>query len=109
MVWTPSLRLRLTLPLLARTNLMQLARTRTYFLSRGSLRFSFRLCNRFFSSYNRAASGWNYIMGNFAQMSLPLKDSVTLFVQRVNSTVPEFVTVCSNVESTGVEELTMLL
>ena len=48
-------------------------------------------------------------MGNFAQMSLPLKDSVTLFVQRVNSTVPEFVTVCRNVESTGAEELTMLL
>ncbi|KAK7685580.1 hypothetical protein QCA50_011447 [Cerrena zonata] len=48
--------------------------------------------NSFFSSYNRAATGWNYIMGNFAQMSLPLKDSVTLFVQRANSTIPEFVT-----------------
>lgn len=40
---------------------------------------------RFFSSYQRVDAGWNYVMGNFAQMSLPLADSVTLTVQRVNS------------------------
>ncbi|THU78746.1 hypothetical protein K435DRAFT_786117 [Dendrothele bispora CBS 962.96] len=39
--------------------------------------------NAFFSSYQRSTSTWNYIMGNFAQQSLPLSDSVTLEVQRV--------------------------
>ncbi|KAF8811657.1 hypothetical protein BYT27DRAFT_7183799 [Phlegmacium glaucopus] len=37
----------------------------------------------FFSSYNRGAAGWNYILGNFAQQSLPLSDSVTLKLQLV--------------------------
>ncbi|KLO14415.1 hypothetical protein SCHPADRAFT_872766 [Schizopora paradoxa] len=41
--------------------------------------------NSFFSSYQRVDAGWNYVMGNFAQMSLPLADSVTLTVQRVNT------------------------
>ncbi|EJC99199.1 uncharacterized protein FOMMEDRAFT_148756 [Fomitiporia mediterranea MF3/22] len=45
--------------------------------------------NSFFSSYQRVDSGWNYVMGNFAQMSLPLADSVTLTVQRVNSSKTE--------------------
>ncbi|KAH8114000.1 hypothetical protein DFH11DRAFT_1509631 [Phellopilus nigrolimitatus] len=45
--------------------------------------------NSFFSSYQRVDAGWNYIMGNFAQMSLPLTDSVTLTVQRVNSSSNE--------------------
>ncbi|KAF5371801.1 hypothetical protein D9758_003452 [Tetrapyrgos nigripes] len=39
--------------------------------------------NAFFSSYQRSTTTWNYIMGNFAQQSLPLSDSVTLKVQRV--------------------------
>lgn len=47
----------------------------------------------FFSSYNRADSGWSYIMGNFAQMSLPLADAATLTVVRVNHTFPETFTV----------------
>ena len=33
-------------------------------------------------------------MGNFAQQSLPLSDSVTLTIQRINSTKPETVVVC---------------
>ncbi|KAL5522967.1 hypothetical protein ACEPAF_1234 [Sanghuangporus sanghuang] len=45
--------------------------------------------NSFFSSYQRASTGWNYIMGNFAQMSLPLADSVELTVQRVNSSTTD--------------------
>ncbi|PPR00180.1 hypothetical protein CVT24_005078 [Panaeolus cyanescens] len=48
--------------------------------------------NGFFSSYQRSASGWNYIMGNFAQQALPLSDSVTLVIQRVNQKRPETVT-----------------
>ncbi|KAI0074081.1 hypothetical protein K474DRAFT_1602120 [Panus rudis PR-1116 ss-1] len=46
----------------------------------------------FFSSYQRATTGWNYIMGNFAQQSLPLTDSVTLTIQRVNSTSQDTIT-----------------
>ncbi|TFK38167.1 hypothetical protein BDQ12DRAFT_684077 [Crucibulum laeve] len=45
--------------------------------------------NAFFSSYQRAAGGWNYIMGNFAQQSLPLSDFAILTVQRVNHTIPD--------------------
>ncbi|KAL5481091.1 hypothetical protein ACEPAI_10032 [Sanghuangporus weigelae] len=45
--------------------------------------------NSFFSSYQRASTGWNYIMGNFAQMSLPLADSVELTVQRINSSATD--------------------
>ncbi|KAL5528063.1 hypothetical protein ACEPAF_7199 [Sanghuangporus sanghuang] len=48
--------------------------------------------NGFFSSYQRTATGWNYTMGNFAQMSLPLFDSVDLTIQRVNSTTNETIT-----------------
>ncbi|KIM38039.1 hypothetical protein M413DRAFT_448078 [Hebeloma cylindrosporum] len=47
--------------------------------------------NGFFSSYQRVAAGWNYVMGNFAQQSLPLSDSVVLTIQRINSTRPETV------------------
>ncbi|KAH9478415.1 hypothetical protein JR316_0008870 [Psilocybe cubensis] len=47
-----------------------------------------QLC-RFFSSYRRVAGGWTYLMGNFAQQSLPLSDSVLLTVQRVNRTIPD--------------------
>lgn len=48
---------------------------------------------RFFSSYNSAATGWTYILGNFAQQSLPLNDFATLTIQRVNSSTIETVTV----------------
>ena len=48
---------------------------------------------RFFSSYNSGATGWTYSLGQFAQLSLPLKDSATLTIQRVNSTKIETVTV----------------
>ncbi|RDB27918.1 Peptidase S41 family protein ustP [Hypsizygus marmoreus] len=49
--------------------------------------------NSFFSSYQIAAAGWTYIMGNFTQQSLPLSDQVTLIIQRVGSTRPEAVTI----------------
>ncbi|KAF8888526.1 hypothetical protein BD779DRAFT_1439887 [Infundibulicybe gibba] len=49
--------------------------------------------NSFFSSYQRGATGWSYIMGNFAQQSLPLSDSVTLTIQRVNQTKRETVVI----------------
>ncbi|KAL4261125.1 Secondary metabolite-associated S41A peptidase [Pleurotus pulmonarius] len=45
--------------------------------------------NSFFSSYNRAAAGWNYIMGNFAQQSLPLDDNVLLTIVRSGKILPE--------------------
>ncbi|KAL1948805.1 hypothetical protein VTO73DRAFT_10611 [Trametes versicolor] len=48
--------------------------------------------NSFFSSYNSAATGWTYILGNFAQQSLPLNDFATLTIQRVNSSTIETVT-----------------
>ncbi|KJA21567.1 hypothetical protein HYPSUDRAFT_55453 [Hypholoma sublateritium FD-334 SS-4] len=47
--------------------------------------------NGFFASYNRVATGWSYIMGNFAQQSLPLSDTVILTIVRVNHTLPEIV------------------
>lgn len=49
--------------------------------------------NVFFSSYQRASSGWNYVFGNFAQQSLPLIDQVILTIQRVNSTTIDTVTI----------------
>ena len=49
--------------------------------------------SRFFSSYNAAASGWMYSLGQFAQQTLPLTDSVKLTIQRVNTTKIETVTV----------------
>ncbi|KAI0821900.1 hypothetical protein BC628DRAFT_1328502 [Trametes gibbosa] len=48
--------------------------------------------NTFFSSYNAAATGWTYSMGNFAQQSLPLNDYATLTIQRVNNSRIETVT-----------------
>ncbi|KAJ3988804.1 hypothetical protein F5890DRAFT_1490293 [Lentinula detonsa] len=45
--------------------------------------------NSFFSSYQFGANGWTYIMGDFAQQSLPLNDSVTLVVQRVNESTTD--------------------
>ncbi|KAI0700773.1 hypothetical protein BC835DRAFT_1265868 [Cytidiella melzeri] len=48
--------------------------------------------NSFFSSYNRAATGWSYILGNFAQMSLPLADSATLTILRNGKIIPETIT-----------------
>ncbi|KAF7316315.1 Peptidase S41 family protein ustP [Mycena indigotica] len=46
----------------------------------------------FFSSYARAASSFSYSMGQFAQQSLPLDDSVSLLIQRVNQTKLEVIT-----------------
>ncbi|KAJ7913878.1 hypothetical protein B0H13DRAFT_2003844 [Mycena leptocephala] len=48
--------------------------------------------NSFFSSYAMSGTSWAYGMGNFAQQSLPLSDSVDLVIQRVNSTKPEQIT-----------------
>ena len=45
--------------------------------------------NSFFSSYQLAATGWNYIMGNFAQQSLPLDDQVVLTIKREGVLLPE--------------------
>ncbi|KAJ7691599.1 hypothetical protein B0H17DRAFT_1286019 [Mycena rosella] len=42
--------------------------------------------NGFFSSYARSTASFSYSMGNFAQQSLPLSDSVELVIQRVNQT-----------------------
>ncbi|KAJ6459724.1 hypothetical protein C8R47DRAFT_1243393 [Mycena vitilis] len=42
--------------------------------------------NAFFSSYVRSTANFGYSMGNFAQQSLPLSDSVDLVIQRVNQT-----------------------
>jgi hypothetical protein len=47
--------------------------------------------NGFFASYNRGASSWAYILGQFAQQSLPLSDSVALTIKRVNSSKIETV------------------
>ncbi|KAF8518425.1 hypothetical protein BU17DRAFT_48809 [Hysterangium stoloniferum] len=51
--------------------------------------------NKFFSSYIAAASptGWSYRMGDFAQQSLPLTDSVKLTVQTVGSSHSETINV----------------
>ncbi|KAG6819945.1 hypothetical protein H0H93_007151 [Arthromyces matolae] len=40
--------------------------------------------NGFFSSYSLTATGWTYVLGNFAQQALPLSDSVTLTIRRLN-------------------------
>jgi len=48
----------------------------------------------FFSSYQVIDGDWNYNMGGFAQQSLPLSDSVTLTILRVNGTDPEEIVVC---------------
>ncbi|KAJ7064956.1 hypothetical protein C8F01DRAFT_1128917 [Mycena amicta] len=46
----------------------------------------------FFASYVRSAASFNYNMGQFAQQSLPLADSATLVIQRVNQTKLETIT-----------------
>ena len=48
---------------------------------------------RFFASYARGFSTWNYALGNFAQQALPLDDEVLLLVEKVNCTSPEIVVV----------------
>ncbi|KAJ6612739.1 hypothetical protein B0H10DRAFT_2051737 [Mycena sp. CBHHK59/15] len=42
--------------------------------------------NSFFASYVRSTANFSYSMGNFAQQSLPLSDSVDLVIQRVGQT-----------------------
>ncbi|KZV95737.1 hypothetical protein EXIGLDRAFT_734781 [Exidia glandulosa HHB12029] len=49
--------------------------------------------NAFFASYTLADSGWTYRMGDFAQRSLPLVDSITLTVLKKGKIIPETVTV----------------
>ncbi|KAF5371707.1 hypothetical protein D9758_003451 [Tetrapyrgos nigripes] len=49
--------------------------------------------NVFFASYQRGQTGWNYVLGDFAQQSLPRSDSVTLEIQRVNQPKTETVTI----------------
>ncbi|KAJ6588635.1 hypothetical protein B0H19DRAFT_1100376 [Mycena capillaripes] len=46
----------------------------------------------FFSSYVRSTTNFGYGMGNFAQQSLPLSDSVELVIQRVNQTKTDKIT-----------------
>lgn len=53
----------------------------------------FSRCFSFFSSYNLGLTGWVYVFGDFAQTSLPLKDSANLTVQRVNTSETETFTV----------------
>ncbi|KAJ7185372.1 hypothetical protein C8R46DRAFT_881566 [Mycena filopes] len=48
--------------------------------------------NAFFSSYALSTTSFSYSMGNFAQQSLPLADSVDLVIQRVNQTKLEKIT-----------------
>jgi len=49
--------------------------------------------NSFFSSYRITAAGWTYVLGNFAQQSLPLSDSVTLTLIRDGEFLPIIVNV----------------
>ena len=41
--------------------------------------------HRFFASY-RASADWDYMLGNFAQLTHPLVDSVDLILQLTNET-----------------------
>ena len=59
----------------------------------GSLQTYIRFMIRFFASYARGFSTWEYVMGDFAQQALPLDDEVLLLVEKVNSTSPEIVVV----------------
>ncbi|KAF9479788.1 hypothetical protein BDN70DRAFT_806502 [Pholiota conissans] len=43
----------------------------------------------YFSSYRVAGGAWGYLLGQFAQQSLPLDDHAILTVQRANHTIPE--------------------
>ncbi|KAG6891044.1 hypothetical protein C0992_010706 [Termitomyces sp. T32_za158] len=47
--------------------------------------------NSFFASYHRGPNGWEYTMGNFAQQVHPLVDSVSLTIQRINSSTVDHV------------------
>ncbi|KAJ6583683.1 hypothetical protein B0H10DRAFT_2339210 [Mycena sp. CBHHK59/15] len=47
----------------------------------------------FFSSYAYSTTNFAYSMGDFAQQSLPLDDSVDLVIQRVNQTKPDKITI----------------
>uniref|UniRef100_A0A0W0FIA0 Uncharacterized protein n=1 Tax=Moniliophthora roreri TaxID=221103 RepID=A0A0W0FIA0_MONRR len=47
--------------------------------------------NSFFASYQRSTTTFNYILGNFAQQALPLAESVSLRIIRVNETAPEVI------------------
>ncbi|KAH8096742.1 hypothetical protein BXZ70DRAFT_334566 [Cristinia sonorae] len=49
--------------------------------------------NGFFGSYNQVAGGFSYVFGSFAQTPLPIADSVTLTIQRTNSTKQETITI----------------
>jgi hypothetical protein len=49
---------------------------------------------RFFSSYRRGVTGWQYSMGNFALQAHPLVDEVELTVLRENSSVTDTFKVC---------------
>ena len=51
------------------------------------------LATSFFSSYTVGSTGFIYNMGNFAAMSLPLTDSVSLTVQRNGSNHFDTITV----------------
>ncbi|KAJ7754455.1 hypothetical protein B0H16DRAFT_1316217 [Mycena metata] len=48
--------------------------------------------NSFFSSYALSTTTFSYSLGNFAQQSLPLDDSVELVIQRVNETTLDKIT-----------------
>ncbi|KAG5641475.1 hypothetical protein DXG03_005115 [Asterophora parasitica] len=47
--------------------------------------------NGFFSSYQATAAGWTYLLGQFAQQSLPLSDNAVLTIQREGHLLPEIV------------------
>ncbi|KAG5642979.1 hypothetical protein DXG03_001827, partial [Asterophora parasitica] len=47
--------------------------------------------NGFFSSYVAASAGWAYLLGQFAQQSLPLSDNAVLTIQREGHLFPEIV------------------
>ncbi|KAF9031686.1 hypothetical protein BDZ89DRAFT_1101087 [Hymenopellis radicata] len=49
--------------------------------------------NGFFASYQRSTSTWTYLLGNFAQQSLPLSDSVELLVQLEGATETQSVVI----------------
>ncbi|KAF8875409.1 hypothetical protein CPB84DRAFT_1853270 [Gymnopilus junonius] len=52
--------------------------------------------NFFFASYNLASTGWTHIMGDFAQQSLFLNNSVTLTILQNGHTSPEVITQHNN-------------
>lgn len=48
--------------------------------------------NSFFASYQASGSTWTYLLGNFAQQSLPLSDQVILEIQRIGSSRTDTIT-----------------